>query len=37
LNGQEDVGERKEDKTGKLETGHGNAIPYTFPIGGWPF
>ena len=28
LNGQEDVGERKKDRTGKLATGHGNAIPY---------
>ena len=28
MNGQEDVGERKKDRTGKLATGHGNAIPY---------
>ena len=28
VNGQEDVGERKKDRTGKLATGHGNAIPY---------
>jgi hypothetical protein len=28
LNGQEDVGERKEEGKGKLENGHGNANPY---------
>ena len=28
MNGQEDVGERKEEGKGKLENGHGNANPY---------